>query len=601
MSSTNSRDFSETALEPLPVSKRRKQVPVWRRRDVHVLLLTALLVALLALNLIGWDAPSLSTPVQAQGTATFDCAAVTEIPHQECEALVAFYTSTDGANWRNNTGWLHTMTPCSWFGVTCDMGHVSRLEMDQNIPYGSLPPELADLTELKVLWLTSNGLTGEIPAEIGDLTHLLSLNLNGSLFNGPIPTTLGNLTNLEGLFLYRNQLTGPIPRELGKLVNLDRLLLYSNQLSGPIPAELGNMSSLIFMDLADNQLSGSIPPSLGQLTNLCDLDLSSNHLTGTLPPELGNLTRIGWCSHASALHDTRNILSPALPPLSDAGRPPQPNTGYLNLAANHLSGAVPVELGQLTETSGLNIGCNMFSGDLPYAVSHVIRWGSLDFNALTGYDPVLYPHWYWYLTQTVAPTNLTVTGSSNGAPIILNWTPIAYTEHTGYYEISHATAPGGPWTVYGQTADKTVSSATVTLPLRATPYYFRLRTVTEPHGYSQIYGDCYAPQPNTVRSEYTEVVASGAGEPTPTRTPTPTASPTATTTATATATATPTATATATPTATLTATATATPSPTPTATATATGTWTPTAPPSATATPTASATPARLWLPLILR
>ena len=352
--------------------------------------------ALLALSLIGMDTPSLSLPAQAQGPATFDCTAVTEIPQQECEALVAFYTNTDGANWYNNTGWLHTVTPCNWFGVTCDVGHVSRLEMDQNISNGSLSPELAHLTELKVLWLTYNGLAGEIPAEIGDLSHLLSLNLSGSLFNGPIPTTLGNLTNLEGLFLYYNQLSGPIPRELGKLVNLDRLTLFHNQLSGPIPAELSLMSSLIFMDLAENQLSGSIPPSLGQLTNLCDLNLSSNQLSGTIPPELGNLTRIGWCSsHAPALHDTRKMLSPALPPLSNAGRPPQPNTGYLNLAANHLSGAVPVELGQLTDASGVNIGCNMLSGDLPYAVSRVIRWGSLDFNALTGYDPVVYPHWYW--------------------------------------------------------------------------------------------------------------------------------------------------------------------------------------------------------------
>ena len=83
-----------------------------------------------------------------------------------------------------------------------------------------------------------------------------------------------------------------------------------------------------------------------------------------------------------------------------------------------------VELGQLTQASGVNIGCNMLSGDLPYAMSRVIHWGSLDFNALTGYDPLVYPHWYWYLTQTVAPTNLTVTGSSNGMPIVLTWTPI---------------------------------------------------------------------------------------------------------------------------------------------------------------------------------
>jgi hypothetical protein len=46
MTTANGHDFSETV--PPPISKRRKQVPVWRRRDVHILLLTALLLALLA-------------------------------------------------------------------------------------------------------------------------------------------------------------------------------------------------------------------------------------------------------------------------------------------------------------------------------------------------------------------------------------------------------------------------------------------------------------------------------------------------------------------------------------------------------------------------
>jgi hypothetical protein len=552
---------------------------------------------LLALSLIGVDTTSLSIPAQAQGPATFDCTAVTEIPQSECEALVAFYISTEGDNWINNTGWLQTSTPCTWYGLTCNDDHVSHLHFYGNGLSGHLPQELGDLTELVELWLVGHSLAGPIPFWLTNLNRLGVLVLVRNGLTGPLPSDMGKLTTLRVLDLGRNQLIGPIPPQLGNLTALADLRLNDNQLDGPIPPELGNLTQLVFLSLENNQLSGSIPPSLGQLTNLCDLDLSNNQLTGTIPPELGNLTRIGWCSYAPALRDTGNAFSPTLPLLTNSGRPPQPEIGYLNLAANHLSGAVPVELGQLTETSGLNIGCNMFSGDLPYAVSHVIRWGSLDFNALTGYDPVLYPHWYWYLTQTVAPTNLTVTGSSNGAPIVLNWTPIAYTEHTGYYEISYATAPGGPWTLYGQTADKTVSSATVTLPPRVTPYYFRLRTVTEPHGSGVNYGDCYAWQPNRVISEYTEVVASGAGQPTPTHTATPTASPTAT------ATATPTATATATPTATSTATATrtTTPSPTPTATATPTGTWTPTATPSATATPTTSATPLRLWLPLILR
>jgi len=330
------------------------------------------------------------------------------------------------------------------------------------------------------------------------------------------------------------------------------------------------MSSLIFMHLAENQLSGSIPPSLGQLTNLCDLDLSFNHLTGTLPPELGNLTRIGWCRSPAQTGGMGDVLRPTTGCIVGTNRYPSPGIGYLAVTSNHLSGPVPVELGQLTDASGLELSCNMFSGDLPYPVALVIDWGGISLNALTCSGSSC------DRSQTVAPTDLTVTGSSNGAPITLSWTPILYTLDVGYYEISYATAPGGSFTVHGQTADKTISAYSVVLPPRSTPYYFRVRTITEPHFCDPI--ECCAYQPNRVISEYSEVVASGAGQPTPTRTSTPTASPTAT------ATATPTATATATPTA------------TPTATATLTAT------PTATATATAGPSPHHIiWLPLILR
>ena len=217
----------------------------------------------------------------------------------------------------------------------------------------------------------------------------------------------------------------------------------------------------------------------------------------------------------------------------------------------------------------------MLSGAVPYPVASVIRWGNLNFNALTRYEPPLRPFDPWRQTQTVAPANLAAAGSSNGDPITLTWMPIIYIWDEGYYEISYASAPGGPFTVYGQTADKTVSSYTVQLPAQATPYYFRLRTITLPHAAQYT-------QPNTVISEYTEVVASGGWDPPPTETPTPT--PTATSTATATATVTATTTHTATPTST----------PTVTATETATPTVTPTV------TASATATPSRLWLPLIL-
>ena len=551
---------------------------------------------LLALSLIGVNTTPIPGVAQAQGTATFDCAAVTEIPQSECEALVAFYISTGGDNWTNNTGWLQTSTPCTWYGLTCNEGHVSHLHIYGNGLSGHLPQELGDLAELIELWLVSRSLAGPIPSSLTNLNRLGVLVLVSSGFSGPLPAYMGKLTALRVLDLSGNQLTGPIPPQLGNLTALADLHLNDNQLDGPIPPELGNLTQLVFLSLENNQLSGSIPPSLGQLTNLCDIDLSFNHLTGTLPRELGNLTRIGWCRASTQTGGMGDVLrsSTTTACTFESRRYPAPPIGYLAVASNHLSGPIPVELGQLTDTSGLNLSCNMFSGDLPSPVAQVISGGGVIFNALTRSG-------FWNDSQTVAPTDLTVAGSSNGEPITLSWTPIAFQNHTGYYEISYATEAGGPFTVHGQTVDKTASAYTVVLPPRSTPYYFRVRTITEPHFCDPI--DMCAYQPNTVISEYTEVVASGAGQPTPTHTPTPTASPTPTATptqtptqtptATATATATSTQTATATATATATVTRTATPTQTPTRTATATPTFTPTA--------TATATPFRLWLPLILR
>src|SRR3954466_1197325 len=58
--------------------------------------------------------------------AAFTCSSVAEIPVTECQALVAFYNSTGGPNWDNQEGWLNTISPCSWFGITCDSGATSN-------------------------------------------------------------------------------------------------------------------------------------------------------------------------------------------------------------------------------------------------------------------------------------------------------------------------------------------------------------------------------------------------------------------------------------------------------------------------------------------
>ncbi len=286
-------------------------------------------------------------------TQTPLCTTQTEIPQAECEALVAFYTSTDGANWTTNTDWLATTTPCSWYGVTCAGGHVTGIAMVSNQLSGTIPSELGNLTNLQTLHLYDNQLSGAIPTEFGNLANLKWLRLDANELSGAI-TELGDLTNLQGIELQNNQFSGVIPLELGNLTNLQGLMLYNNQLSGSIPSELGSLANLEDLGLTNNQLSGTIPPELGNLTNLQEMWLQRNNLSGSIPSELGNLTNL------TRLELNDNDLSGSIPP----------ELGNLNkltdlwLYNNLLSGAIPPELGSLANLTELNLN-NNYLRDMP--------------------------------------------------------------------------------------------------------------------------------------------------------------------------------------------------------------------------------------------
>ena len=199
----------------------------------------------------------------------------TQVLEQDSLALVAFYNSTGGPNWNNNTGWL-TGPVSTWYGVTVEGDRVTELDIDHNNLQGNIPSDIGNLTNLKMLLIGyEDGLIGSIPTEIGNLQLLIGLGI-------------GNCSCLEFINLWENNLTGPIPPEIG---NLDRLIfldLHSNQLSGPIPPELGNCTNLWDLMLNDNQLNGTIPPELAGLSNLYRLYLQNNQLTGSLPENFCN-------------------------------------------------------------------------------------------------------------------------------------------------------------------------------------------------------------------------------------------------------------------------------------------------------------------------
>ena len=164
------------------------------------------------------------------------------------KALVALYNSTDGDNWKNNTGWDTTRVPqgmgdfTSWYGLSVSSGkQLVGVSLYKNNLTGKIPPELGTLSNLKELRLGGNQLTGELPAELGNLSNLWSLTLNSNQLTGEIPAELGNLRNLISLGLDTNQLSGELPPGLGNLKNLKWLFLHWNQMMGEIPRSFLNL------------------------------------------------------------------------------------------------------------------------------------------------------------------------------------------------------------------------------------------------------------------------------------------------------------------------------------------------------------------------
>ena len=120
------------------------------------------------------------------------------IPVLECEALVDFYTATNGDSWLHNEGWFASEDICSsWYGVTCD-------DNANNVVW---------------LWYIHNNLVWMIPTTIDNLTQLNSLALMYNTLYGDIPSSLANLTEIQTLALWFNVFNTNLDVWLTQLVN----------------------------------------------------------------------------------------------------------------------------------------------------------------------------------------------------------------------------------------------------------------------------------------------------------------------------------------------------------------------------------------------
>ncbi|KAJ4781971.1 Leucine-rich receptor-like protein kinase family protein [Rhynchospora pubera] len=228
------------------------------------------------------------------------------------------------------------------------------LRLSGNPISGRIPPNLGKLTNLETLRLDNMLLDGTIPEEIGNLFQLKLLTLSGNMISGRVPVTFSNLTLVEQLSLSNNALEGSIPQELSNMQALQMLFLSNNKFTGKIPKEIMNLPLLIYLDLSNNYLTDILPPEIGILNNVQSIWLSNNKLSGEIP------NKIDGCQILQTLYLDGNMFQGVIPSTMGNMRGLQD----LDLSKNFFSGQVPEFMGKLNLLH-LNISFNNFEGELP--------------------------------------------------------------------------------------------------------------------------------------------------------------------------------------------------------------------------------------------
>ncbi|XP_078179340.1 uncharacterized protein LOC144573425 [Carex rostrata] len=163
-----------------------------------------------------------------------------------------------------------------------NMSKINKLYLSSNSLSGIIPAELGRLERLFELELSHNNFIGNVPKELGLLSALTYVDISSNRLTS-VPEELGNCVDLKLLKFSNNKLTGKIPSQFGKLEHLVDLDLSSNFLSGEIPISLAKLIMLQNLNISHNNLTGQIPSSLGNMLSLKTMDLSYNQLEGPVP------------------------------------------------------------------------------------------------------------------------------------------------------------------------------------------------------------------------------------------------------------------------------------------------------------------------------
>uniref|UniRef100_A0A0D9UYV2 non-specific serine/threonine protein kinase n=1 Tax=Leersia perrieri TaxID=77586 RepID=A0A0D9UYV2_9ORYZ len=254
--------------------------------------------------------------------------------------------------------------------------NLTDLDLSTNALTGVIPREITGMTSVVQIELYNNSLTGKIPNGFGKLTELRGIDFAMNRLFGAIPDDLFEAPKLESVHLYANLLTGPLPESVAKAAALSELRLFANRLNGTLPADFGKNSPLVCVDLSDNSISGEIPPAICDRGELEELLMLDNMLSGRIPDGLGR------CRRLRRVRLSNNWLDGDVP----AAVWGLPHMSLLELNDNRLTGVISPVIGGAANLSKLVLSNNRFTGSIPPEIGLVSKLYELsaDGNMLSG-------------------------------------------------------------------------------------------------------------------------------------------------------------------------------------------------------------------------
>ena len=354
------------------------------------------------------------------------------------DALIVLYHATGGATWTRNTNWLSDRPLREWHGVSTDAsGRVTLLSLPNNNLRGELPPEFGNLTRLRSLFLYNNPeLSGPLPAEMVHIQDLSSFFAFGTGLT--LPSSL-----VDWYATIATSSTLPAHQD-------DGISFGAQTISGRcytegvprseivLPAATGGVGPLSYtltpalppglsFDSASRTLSGTLgrqgwtvrtqpyfytaSDAAGESAELSftitfvegseDRETLVAFYNATSGPNWGGGSN--WLSHCvpisqwrgvSTVIDDRRVTSLALPAVGLTGAIPLQigdleALEILDLSSNRLTGAIPPALGRLSRLTELDLRGNSLAGAIPGALGNLasLETMNLSDNRLTGSLP----------------------------------------------------------------------------------------------------------------------------------------------------------------------------------------------------------------------